>query len=135
MRSLIYHDTDLRDGLKKLQQFAFYYPDITKKGKICEKSTILSFDMLIATSKALMQDDCEFIKQVPFLHIIVDDAHIPANLKCISKLACKRITLSTSNPMPNNSLQLFNLISSIQPALKEDERLTKHFNEGIFSLY
>ena len=80
----------------------------------------LSFDLLIATPQAILKDNGEFIKKVPFLHIIVDEAHIEQNLGCIANLGCKRITLSTSKPITSKMEQLFNMISAINPVLNED---------------
>ena len=51
------------------------------------------------------------------MQVIVDKAEIAAHRASAAQLTCKRIILSTSNPMPTQFKDLYSLLNCIKPDL------------------
>ena len=56
-----------------------------------------------------------FLRNVPFMQVIVDNAEIPAQREATRHIACKRIICSTSNPMQGKVNDLADLVRCIDP--------------------
>jgi len=67
-----------------------------------------------------MQDLYNVIMDIPFLYIVVDEAHRLKNkqaksLKMLKEHPCKSILLLTGTPVQNNIKELYTLLNYIEP--------------------
>lgn len=71
--------------------------------------------MLLTTAEHILDESDDFVGKVPFMQVIVDNAEIEEHRLATTKIACKRIVCSTSNPMPNDISDIIDLIACIDP--------------------
>ena len=67
-----------------------------------------------------MQDLNNVLQEIPFIYIVVDEAHRLKNkqaktLKLLKDHPCKRILLLTGTPVQNNTKELWTLLNYIEP--------------------
>jgi chromodomain-helicase-DNA-binding protein 7 len=131
LKTLVYYDSDpdLQKGLAQLRKWVFFKKDVTIKGKFTERSQLFKFEMLITTAEVIQSDAEQVLKKVPFLQIIVDDAEDPKKQQALDYFACKRFILATSNPIPHQINDLWNILEIIDPAFFSNES-QKHFLSG-----
>jgi len=102
--------------MENLRRWCIYYMDVTIKGNLTMRNCLHKFDVLITTVEHINNPDDPLIRKVPFLQVIVDEAHIKEHREATKKIACKRIICSTSNPMPNALPDILELVSTIDPS-------------------
>ena len=101
LRTLVYHDADRERGMENLRRWAIYHLDVTVKGRITARNQLQKFDVLLTTVEHVNNESDPLIRKFPFMQVIIDHAEIEAHRLASTKIACKRIICSTSNPMPN----------------------------------
>jgi hypothetical protein len=88
------------------------------------------FDVLLTTVEHINNEEDVFLRKVPFMQVIVDKAEIESHRLATTKIACKRIICSTSDPMPMNVEDMAGLISCVDPQAIEQLGSSK---EKVFS--
>jgi len=115
LKPLVYHDEDLGEGMESLRRWCCYYMDVTVKGNLTTRNCLFKFDVLITTAEVVNNEEDPFLRKVPFLQVIVDDAHLKRNREATKRIACKRIICSTSNPMPDSIVDILQLVRTVDP--------------------
>ena len=74
------------------------------------------------TNYEIFVSDLNIFQKIPFQHIIVDEAHRMKNNNgklaiSMRQLPCPRILLLTGTPIQNNCLELWGLLSIIEPKI------------------
>ena len=100
LKTLIYHDKDEELGMENLRRWAVYHLDVTIKGRMTMRNQLHKFNVIVTTVEHINDEEDPFIRKVPFMQVIVDRADIKEHRDATTKIACKRIICSTSNPMP-----------------------------------
>jgi len=118
MNVVVYHDRSGAEGRQTIRDTDWYYTDITNKGTITQKSKLTKFNLMITTYE-VFNADIQHLKEVPFLYVVIDEAHRlkNANTKTLSLLKehpCRRILLLTGTPVQNNTKELFTLLNYIE---------------------
>ena len=76
---------------------------------------------MVTTAEVIQNDPLQVLKKVPFLQIIVDDAEDRQRQQALNYFACKRFILATSNPIPHQIRDLWNMLEIIDPAFFSNE--------------
>ena len=71
------------------------------------------------TSYEVFNADIQFLKEVPFQYVVIDEAHRLKNattktLSLLKEHPCRRILLLTGTPVQNNTKELFTLLNYIE---------------------
>ena len=115
LQSLVYDDSDKNGGMENLRLWCLYHLDVTIKGRITNRNQLYRFDVLITTVDHINNQADTFIRKVPFMQVIVDQAELKSHRAATTKIACKRIICSTSNPMPKNIVEIIDLVDCVDP--------------------
>lgn len=100
--TLVFNDPNLDEGLEQLKRWGLCYFDITLMGRITLRNRLYTFDLMLTTPEAIWADKDATLSKIPFVQIVVDEAHRPEHLAVLSKFVCKRVILKTNDPLPNN---------------------------------
>ena len=68
------------------------------------------------------------------MQIIVDDAEDPSKQRALDYFACKRFILDTSNPIPHQIDDLWNILEIIDPAFFSNESQKRFLSGKILSV-
>ena len=120
MNVVVYHDPKGWEGRQEIQRWEWFYTDITNKGTLSQKSRITKFNLLITSYEVFNQDLQEMLLEVPFLYVVVDEAHRLKNkqtktLQFLKTHPCRKILLLTGTPIQNNTKELFTILNYIEP--------------------
>lgn len=120
LNSVLYYDPNSSEGRQEIRLCEWFYTDITYKGTTTQKSELYKFNLMITSFEVFMQDLNTVIQEIPFLYIVVDEAHRLKNkqaktLKLLKDHPCKRILLLTGTPVQNNTKELWTLLNYIEP--------------------
>ena len=118
MNVVVYHDRAGAEGRQRIRDTDWYYTDITNKGTITNKQKISKFNLMITTYEVFNQD-VQYLKEVAFQYIVIDEAHRLKNastktLSLLKEHPCRRIMLLTGTPVQNNTKELFTLLNYIE---------------------
>lgn len=73
----MYHDSDSGEiGMENLRKWAVYHLDVTIKGRMTTRNMLLKFDILLTLAEHINNEEDVFLKKVPFLQVIVDNAEL-----------------------------------------------------------
>jgi len=80
------------------------HTDISTKGTVLPAQNIYKFNVLITSNEVFLADLEEYLLQIPFTFVIVDEAHRLKNqnakiLVALKRMNCKRIMLLTGTPI------------------------------------
>ena len=100
--------------------------EVTNQGNLTQKSGILKPNVLITSYEVYKQDCNTVFKYIPFLYIIIDEAHRLKNkeakiLNLLKEHPTWEILLLTGTPIQNNTSELFTLLNYIEPVKFADE--------------
>ena len=75
---------------------------------------------MITSFEVFMSDLNPILQEIPFIYIVVDEAHRLKNkqaktLTLLKDHPCKRILLLTGTPVQNNTKELWTLLNYIEP--------------------
>ena len=119
MNAVVMHDEKGAEGRRELRSWEWYMPEITVKGKLTTKNMLFKPSVIITSFEVFMVDIAEVLKEIPFLYIVVDEAHRLKNkqtktLSMLQEHPCKRILLLTGTPIQNNTKELFTIMNFIE---------------------
>lgn len=120
LNSVLYYDPKGKSGRSACQAFEFNHWDITMKGTIIKGNNMPKFSVLITSFEVFTQDFDAVFRNVPFQHIIIDEAHKLKNknakiITILKQLVCKRYLLLTGTPIQNNMTELWALLNFLEP--------------------
>lgn len=120
LNCILYYDSNGKNGRADCREWEWYRQDITMKGITTKTSRICKFNVLITSFEVFLQDFEGVFKDLPFQHIIIDEAHRLKNknakiITVLNQLVCKRILLLTGTPIQNNMSELWSLLHFIEP--------------------
>lgn len=120
LNSILYYDPSSSEGRAEIRHWDWYYTDVTYKGTVTQKSELFKFNLIITSFEVFMQDLNPILQEIPFIYIVVDEAHRLKNkqaktLKLLKDHPCKRILLLTGTPVQNNTKELWTLLNYIEP--------------------
>ncbi|EGR27208.1 myb domain protein [Ichthyophthirius multifiliis] len=120
LNALLYQDEKGQDGRNFCVNYESFYIDISTKGNFVFSQEIYKFQVLITSNQIFMSDLNNFILDIPFQFIVVDEAHKLKNseakfLQNLKKMPCKRVLLLTGTPIQNNTEELWTLLNYIEP--------------------
>ena len=121
LNCVLYYDLKGIDGRKACRAYEWFYTDISIKGSVLQTAEICKFHILITSYEVFLQDVNNVLINLPFQHIVIDEAHRLKNqnakiLNALKKLPCKRISLLTGTPIQNNTTELWSLLNFIEPS-------------------
>lgn len=104
LNSVLYYDPGSAEGRNEIRQWEWHYTDITYKGTITTRSELFKFNVIITSFEVFVQDLNPILQEIPFIYIVVDEAHRLKNkqaktLKMLKDHPCKRILLLTGTPV------------------------------------
>lgn len=125
LNCMLYYDPDGKAGREECRKHEWYRVDITMKGTMTKTNNICKFNVLITSFEVFLQDYETVFQDLPFQHIIIDEAHRLKNknakiITILNKLVCKRIFLLTGTPIQNNMSELWSLLHFIEPVRFSD---------------
>jgi chromodomain-helicase-DNA-binding protein 7 len=120
MNCVLYYDQNGVEGRMNCRNYEWYTVDISMKGTLVQSSEITKFNVLITSYEVFLQDINNTLINLPFQHIIIDEAHRLKNhnakiLTSLKRLPCERILLLTGTPIQNNTMELWTLLNFIEP--------------------
>ena len=115
LKPLIYHDSNLKEGMANIRRWCLYCQDVTIKGNLTVRNKSQKFNVLITTAEIILDQSDPEIREIPFMQVIVDQAEIESHREASKQIACKRIICSTSNPIPNTLTDALELVRVIDP--------------------
>ena len=121
MNCVLYYDVNGQEGRKACRTYEWYLTDISLKGAIVPAAELCKFNILITSFEVFLQDYKDELINLPFQHIIIDEAHRLKNqnakiLTSLKRLPCERILLLTGTPIQNNTAELWTLLNFIEPS-------------------
>lgn len=134
---LLYYDADSKRGRDICKQHEFYHKDILCKG-VFVQNQILKTHVIITSYEVFIQD-YDFMKDLPFQHIVIDEAHRLKNktskvIALLNQIVCNKITLLTGTPIQNNISELWTLLNFIEPNVFNDhESFNRNYGENLSS--
>lgn len=125
LNAILYYDSKGKEGREACQNYEFTHWDITLKGLFIKDNKITKFSVLITSFEVFIQDFDSVFKNLPFQHIIIDEAHRLKNrnakiITILKRLTCQRIFLLTGTPIQNNLSELWSLLNFIEPNVFND---------------
>ena len=125
LNCVLYYDPEGKPGREECRQHEWYRADITMKGTMTKANKICKFNVLITSFEVFLQDFDTVFQELPFQHIIIDEAHRLKNknakiITILNQLVCRRIFLLTGTPIQNNISELWSLLHFIEPARFND---------------
>lgn len=128
MNCVLYYDPEGKAGREECRKHEWSRVDITMKGSMTKANNICKFNVLITSFEVFLQDFETVFQELPFQHIIIDEAHRLKNknakiITILNKLICKRIFLLTGTPIQNNISELWSLLHFIEPNRFNDSTL------------
>lgn len=135
LNAILYYDINGKPGRESCRDLEFFHWDITMKGMFIKNNKIPKFQVLITSFEVFIQDFESVFMDLPFQHIIIDEAHRLKNknakiLTVLRRLVCKRILLLTGTPIQNNISELWSLLNFIEPNVFNDaEGFTSQFSD------
>ena len=128
LNSILYYDPSSAEGRAEIRHWEWYYTDVTYKGAVTQKSELYKFNIMITSFEVFMSDLNPIIQEIPFIQIVVDEAHRLKNkqaktLKLLKDHPCKRILLLTGTPVQNNTKELWILLNYIEPEKFSNQEL------------
>jgi chromodomain-helicase-DNA-binding protein 7 len=120
MNCVLYYDVKGQEGRAACRNYEWFLKDISIKGTIVQTAELCKFNVLITSFEVFSQDMKDVLINLPFQHIIIDEAHRLKNqnakiLTSLKKLPCERILLLTGTPIQNNTAELWTLLNFIEP--------------------
>jgi chromodomain-helicase-DNA-binding protein 7 len=120
LNSILYYDGEGKNGRAFLRENEWYRYDVTQKGNFTKHYKITKFQVLITSFEVFIQDFETVFRDIPFQHIIIDEAHRLKNknakiISILKRLVCNRIFLLTGTPIQNNITELWSLLNFIEP--------------------
>ena len=120
MNCVLYYDVNGLEGRNACRYYEWYLTDISVKGAIVQTAELCKFNILITSFEVFLQDMKGVLANLPFQHIIIDEAHRLKNqnakiLGALKQLPCERILLLTGTPIQNNTAELWTLLNFIEP--------------------
>ncbi len=117
LNCVLYYDQNGQSGRRSIQYYQWFYTNITMKGNYLS-SELNKFQILLTSYQVFLLDFPNVIFNVPFQHIVVDEAHRLKNknakiLATLKRLPCRRVLLLTGTPIQNNTGQLWSLLNYI----------------------
>lgn len=121
MNCVLYYDVNGIEGREACRYYEWYHTDISIKGALLQSAELCKFNILITSFEVFLQDVKDILINLPFQHIIIDEAHRLKNqnakiLNAFRRLPCERILLLTGTPVQNNTAELWTLLNFIQPS-------------------
>lgn len=121
MNCVLYYDVNGVDGRRSCRWHEWFHTDISIKGALVYTAELCKFNILITSFEVFLQDMKDVLINLPFQHIIIDEAHRLKNqnakiLTALRKLPCERILLLTGTPVQNNTGELWTLLNFIEPS-------------------
>lgn len=122
MNCVLYYDVNGIEGREACRYYEWYHTDISIKGALLQTAELCKFNILITSFEVFLQDVKDVLINLPFQHIIIDEAHRLKNqnakiLNAFRKLPCERILLLTGTPVQNNTAELWTLLNFIEPTI------------------
>ena len=98
LNAVLYYDMNGKSGREQCQELEFFHWDITMKGQFIKNNKIPKFHVIITSFEVFIQDFETVFMDLPFQHIIIDEAHRLKNknakiISILRRLVCKRILL------------------------------------------
>ena len=120
LNPILYYDCKGQEGRQALIDWEWYMPEITQAGVLTFKSSIFKPHVIITSYEVFMQDINSVLKYIPFMYVVVDEAHRLKNqktkiLNLLKEHPWKNILLLTGTPVQNNTMELFSLLNYIEP--------------------
>ena len=120
MNCVLYYDLNGIEGREACRYFEWFHTDISIKGALLQTAELCKFNILITSFEVFLQDCKDVLINLPFQHIIIDEAHRLKNqnakiLNAFRRLPCERILLLTGTPVQNNTAELWTLLNFIEP--------------------
>lgn len=121
LNSVLYYDSQGKKGRIACRKLEWYRNDVTQNGSMTQQYKIGKFHVLITSFEVFLQDFETVFQEIPFQHIIIDEAHRLKNknakiIKELRQLVCTRIFLLTGTPIQNNLAELWSLLNFIEPS-------------------
>ncbi|KAL4510059.1 hypothetical protein ABPG72_010252 [Tetrahymena utriculariae] len=120
LNAVLYYDHSGQEGRNCCRFYEWLYTDISTKGTVLQSNEIYKFQVLITSNEVFLSDTNNFLINIPFQFIVVDEAHRLKNqnakiLATLKRLPCKRTLLLTGTPIQNNTEELWTLLNYIEP--------------------
>lgn len=121
MNCVLYYDVNGVEGRSSCRWYEWFHTDISVKGALVRSAELCKFNVLITSFEVFLQDMKDVLVDLPFQHIIIDEAHRLKNqnakiLGALRRLPCERILLLTGTPVQNNTAELWTLLNFIEPS-------------------
>ena len=75
LNTVLYYDNGSAEGRQKIREWEWFYTDITYKGTITQKLELYKFNIMITSFEVFMSDLNPILQEIPFIYIVVDEAH------------------------------------------------------------
>ncbi|CAI2362631.1 unnamed protein product [Moneuplotes crassus] len=130
LNPVLYYDSKGGNGRQALMDWEWYMPEITQGGNTTLKNSIFKPHVVITSYEVFMQDIRTVLKHVPFMYMVIDEAHRLKNAKTkvlslMKEHPCRNILLLTGTPVQNNTSELFSILNYIEPDKFCDEEAFK----------